>query len=293
MAVHFIDSDEAWQQFMDESARQQPVVVMYSANWCGPCKRIFPAFSALSEQFGGQVAFAKVDVDAAPQTQQMQQIMAMPTFRFHSPDGHVTETKGADQKALQAKLNELIHRCNGLQQAQFKNPEQESGIQQQQQRQQKEQQEQQRQQQQQAEIDERQFQTAMAAQDNAQTQQSTNNMVVYDIEADEQWNPFVESVSAARLPLVVQFGQVGNQQCNSMRRVLAEAAQTYASTCIFARVNVEGAPRVHSLLCGGQQPIPFYTAYDKNGDPVGQFQGARQGKFIDLVRRAIESDTIV
>lgn len=273
MAVQLINSDDEWQQFFAQSAAT-PLVLMYSANWCGPCKRIFPTFSGLAEQFGDRVAFAKVDVDRAPQTQQEQQIMAMPTFRFHSPDGNVTEARGADQKALQSKLHELLSRCGAASQQQ-----------------------QQREQQQRRDEDEVQYRQGNELVPTVQEistlagaeESTTQGALVYDIEADEQWNAFVEDVTTAQMPLIVQFSQKGNSQCNSMQKVFAEAARNYADGCIFARVDIDDAPRVHKLLCNGQQPVPFYTAYDKRGNPIGQFQGARQGKFIDLVHKAIDS----
>ena len=43
-----------------------PVVVDFYADWCGPCKQIAPAIEALSEKWAGQVAFAKVDIEAHP-----------------------------------------------------------------------------------------------------------------------------------------------------------------------------------------------------------------------------------
>jgi thioredoxin 1 len=43
-----------------------PVVVDFYADWCGPCKQIAPVIEALSERWAGEVAFAKVDIEAYP-----------------------------------------------------------------------------------------------------------------------------------------------------------------------------------------------------------------------------------
>ena len=40
-----------------------PVLVDYWAVWCGYCSRLSPVIEELSEEMGGQVKFAKVDVD--------------------------------------------------------------------------------------------------------------------------------------------------------------------------------------------------------------------------------------
>ena len=47
-----------------ELSRQNPVVVDFWADWCGPCKALTPALEAAEARRGGQVLLAKVDVDS-------------------------------------------------------------------------------------------------------------------------------------------------------------------------------------------------------------------------------------
>uniref|UniRef100_A0A8C2P286 Thioredoxin domain containing 8 n=1 Tax=Capra hircus TaxID=9925 RepID=A0A8C2P286_CAPHI len=73
-------SQDEFKAFL-KAAGNKLVVVEFSARWCGPCKRIYPVFHAMSVQYRS-VMFANVDVDNARELAQTYQIKAVPTFQL-------------------------------------------------------------------------------------------------------------------------------------------------------------------------------------------------------------------
>lgn len=57
-----------------------PVIVDYSAQWCGPCRMMAPIFERLANDFAGKIIFGKIDVDEEPSIAQAYGITAVPTF---------------------------------------------------------------------------------------------------------------------------------------------------------------------------------------------------------------------
>lgn len=88
------------------AAERRLVVVDFSAEWCGPCKRIAPFYDELSTRFPRAV-FLKVDVDTCPTTAALHSITAMPTFMFVRSKEVLEKLQGADNAVLEAKVKEL------------------------------------------------------------------------------------------------------------------------------------------------------------------------------------------
>jgi thioredoxin 1 len=59
---------------------ETPVVVDFSAVWCGPCKMLEPVVEELAGDWNGQVKFVKLDVDHSPSIAMNYQVMGVPTL---------------------------------------------------------------------------------------------------------------------------------------------------------------------------------------------------------------------
>jgi thioredoxin 1 len=59
---------------------ETPVVVDFSAVWCGPCKMLDPVVEELASDWDGQVKFVKLDVDHSPSIAMNYAVMGVPTL---------------------------------------------------------------------------------------------------------------------------------------------------------------------------------------------------------------------
>lgn len=61
---------------------EQPVLVDFSAEWCGPCKQLAPLVEELAKAYDGRLKVAKVDVEESQKTAMKYGILSVPTLLF-------------------------------------------------------------------------------------------------------------------------------------------------------------------------------------------------------------------
>ena len=69
-----------------------PVIVDFSAAWCGPCKKLDPIIKEMATEFAGQAKIVHVDVDHARNTAMKFGIMSVPTV-LYMKNGQIKDTQ--------------------------------------------------------------------------------------------------------------------------------------------------------------------------------------------------------
>src|SRR5258707_10564238 len=76
----------------------EPVVVDFWAEWCGPCRMIAPALEEIAGTLNGKVKIVKLNVDENPQTAAKYGIQSIPTLMIFKNGQMASRQIGAAPK---------------------------------------------------------------------------------------------------------------------------------------------------------------------------------------------------
>ena len=96
-------TDDSFHQ--DVISADQPVLVDFWAEWCGPCRMIAPALEEISREMGERVTVAKLNLDDNPDAPARYGVRGIPTMiLFKNGQPAATKVGAAPKSALQTWL---------------------------------------------------------------------------------------------------------------------------------------------------------------------------------------------
>lgn len=75
-----METENKPKSFGDLMKGEKPLLVDFSAEWCGPCKMMPPILKELKQMTGDRLTIIKMDVDRNPAVASSYQIQSVPTM---------------------------------------------------------------------------------------------------------------------------------------------------------------------------------------------------------------------
>ncbi len=82
-----------------------PVLVDFTATWCGPCKMMKPVLEQLHQRMGDKVRIIKIDIDQSPSAAQAYNVQSVPTLLLFQQGKQLWRQSGV---ILAAQLEKII-----------------------------------------------------------------------------------------------------------------------------------------------------------------------------------------
>ena len=79
-------------------ASDQPVIVDFWAEWCGPCQLVAPELEKIQAEYDGKIKVVKLNIDENPQLASRYGVMSIPTIALFQNGDLKAQVVGARPK---------------------------------------------------------------------------------------------------------------------------------------------------------------------------------------------------
>ena len=103
-----IKSIEQFEEILDTNA-EKLIIIDFFAEWCKPCKELYPRLKKMSIKYHPQVVFVKVNIDKFEDLSDQYEIEKIPTLKFVHDSQVVSTIIGTDSDMIEKEIGRRIY----------------------------------------------------------------------------------------------------------------------------------------------------------------------------------------
>ena len=103
--MKFIETHEELNNILENTTN--PVVIKFTADWCGPCMMMKPFFHEMARKYPN-IAFVQINTDYHGELATKLSATALPTILFIRSEYTIYRLEGFDKQQFISYLNQLI-----------------------------------------------------------------------------------------------------------------------------------------------------------------------------------------
>lgn len=101
-----IGNQDSFNSLVEQS--EVPVLVDFSAKWCGPCKMLEPVLEEIAKEYEGRAKVVKIDTDENQDLSIKYGITTIPSLKYFKAGEVKAEQGMASKSSISAEIDKLL-----------------------------------------------------------------------------------------------------------------------------------------------------------------------------------------